>query len=157
MGYLGSVIIIATGQLLLGSAPAALITAASAAVLMNPVATTCAAIGAIFYGWQALNDEEKDEILNQLAQGFETGKEIIRSLVEFTANKMKEFSEGSWSKSLKEKLSDWGDDISSWVGNTGESVVDIKDSLIDKLATARKRGFNPPEPNTASPSDRAGA
>ena len=48
IGYISSVTIIAVGQLLLGNTLGAVTTVASAAVLSNPIAMTCAAIGAIY-------------------------------------------------------------------------------------------------------------
>jgi hypothetical protein len=138
IGYMSSVIIIAAGQFLLGNTGAALVTMASAAVLANPVAMTCAAVGAIFYGWGALKEEEQDQVVASLASGFEMGTEIARSIIEFVVKWMKKLSEGSWSSSIKEMLSSWGD----FFGDAGEAVVDFKDAIQQKLAAARQRGFS---------------
>jgi hypothetical protein len=51
IGYITSVVVIATGQLLLGNTLAAGAKVLTAATLTNPIAMTCAAIGAIYYGW----------------------------------------------------------------------------------------------------------
>jgi len=51
LGYMSSVAIIAVGQLILGNPLNAVGTVATAATLTNPIAMTCAAVGAIYYGW----------------------------------------------------------------------------------------------------------
>jgi len=59
LGYLSSVAIMAVGQLILGNnlvfgAGSVASMLGSAAVLSNPIAMTCGAVGAIYYGWNAL-------------------------------------------------------------------------------------------------------
>ena len=142
LGYMTSVVVIAAGQFLLGNTGAALMSMASAAVLANPVAMTCAAVGAIFYGWAALSKAEQDELLGSLAEGLELGKELIKAIVVRVAELMGEFSEGSWSASIRGTLSVWGAGISSLVGDAGEAVVDIKSSILQKVDEARRRGFS---------------
>src|SRR5689334_2220108 len=51
VGYMASVAVIAVGQLILGNPLSAAMTVGKAVLLMNPAAMTCAAIGAICYGW----------------------------------------------------------------------------------------------------------
>ena len=142
MGYMSSVVIIAAGQFLLGNTGAALASMGTAVVLANPVAMTCAAVGAIFYGWAALSEEEQDQVVANLASGFAMGTEIIRGIIEYVAKLMKKLSEGSWSGSIKEMLSSWGDGLSDFFGDAGEAVVDFKDAIQQKVAAARKRGFS---------------
>lgn len=106
LGYLTSVAIIAVGQLILGNnlmvgAFAAAKTVSTAAVLANPVAMTCGAIGAICYGWAALTDQEKDVILNRVQTGLEIGVELIKSLIDFVTLKMKELLSSEQFKELK--------------------------------------------------------
>ena len=90
IGYITPVVVIAVGQLLLGNSLAAITTVATAATLSNPIAMTCAAIGAIYYGWGALSDKEREEILDRLSTGLEVGIEFIRSVVRFVIDKTKE-------------------------------------------------------------------
>ena len=35
------------------------------------IAMTCAAIGAIYYGWSALSDVEREEMLDKLSKGLD--------------------------------------------------------------------------------------
>lgn len=91
LGYMSSVTLIAVGQLLLGNTLSAVSTVATAAVVANPIAMTCAAIGAIYYGWNALSEKERQAILDRLTAGLELGVEIIKGLIEFAIRKTKEF------------------------------------------------------------------
>jgi len=90
IGYITPMVIIATGQLLLGNTLAAMGTVAAAATVPTPIAMTCAAIGAIYYGWGALSDAERNEILEKISKGLEAGIELIKSIVRFVTDKTKE-------------------------------------------------------------------
>ena len=91
IGYATPVIVIAVGQLILGNPFSALLTVGSAALMVNPIAMTCGAIGAIYYGWQALDDEEKkNAILNRLMEAFEVGAELIKAIIGFVFTKSKD-------------------------------------------------------------------
>jgi len=83
LGYLSSVTVIAVGQFLLGITLTAISTVATAATLSNPIAMTCAAMGAIFYGWSALSDDERNAMLDKLAKRLEIGVELIKALIDF--------------------------------------------------------------------------
>ncbi len=91
LGYMSSIAIIATGQLLLGNSLSAVGAVVSGVTLTNPIAMTCAAVGAIFYGWNALSDKERDAIVDRLSVGLEMGIELIKSLVDFVVRKTREF------------------------------------------------------------------
>jgi uncharacterized protein YaaW (UPF0174 family) len=86
LGYAAPVVLIATGQLLLGNPLSAVGTVASAAVLMNPVASTCAAIGAIWFGWKVLSDAEQQALLDKLSQGFSLAVDVICHAIDFALN-----------------------------------------------------------------------
>lgn len=89
-GYAAPVVLIATGHLLLGNPLSAAGTVASAAVLMNPVASTCAAIGAIWFGWKALSPSEQQALLNKLSQGFSLATELISQIINFALKTLKD-------------------------------------------------------------------
>lgn len=59
VGWVTGVAVIATGQLILGNSFLAT-TATLVTAPVNPIAMTCAAIGAVYFGWNALSEEEKD-------------------------------------------------------------------------------------------------
>lgn len=90
LSYIGSTCLIAVGQLLLGNTLEAVITVASSAVLMNPIAMTCAAIGAIYFGWAALTEREREQILERLARGLTVGVELLRALIDFAIRRSRE-------------------------------------------------------------------
>jgi hypothetical protein len=129
IGYLSSVTIIAVGQFLLGNTLAAVTTVATAATLSNPIAMTCAAVGAIIYGWGALDDQEKNDILARLANGLEIGVELIKSVIAFVIATAKEVLD---SKTLK--------DLKSFIGAKaalfGRSLSDVTHLTSDMLGDA---------------------
>jgi uncharacterized membrane protein YfbV (UPF0208 family) len=61
LGYAVPVAVVAVGQLLLGSPLTAVVSTAS--MMVSPVATSCAAVGAIWLGWRALKPVEQARIL----------------------------------------------------------------------------------------------
>ena len=80
IGYITSVVVIAAGQLLLGNPLVAINKVVASATLSNPIAMTCGAIGAVYYGWGALSDIERNEILDKLSRGLDVGIELIKSI-----------------------------------------------------------------------------
>jgi hypothetical protein len=137
IGYITPVVIIAVGQLLLGNPLSAISAVATAATMTNPIAMTCAAIGAIYYGWGALSDVERDEILEKLSRGLEVGIELIKSMVGFIINKTKELLS---SKNI--------DDIKNFIESAasvfGKSLGDVthklSDVASDTFAVFKKQG-----------------
>jgi hypothetical protein len=101
IGYITSVVIISAGQLLLGNTLAAVTVVAKAATLTNPIAMTCAAIGAIYYGWGALSDVERNEILGKLSEGLEVGVELVKSMVGYVTEKMDEIRKSKHFEEIK--------------------------------------------------------
>lgn len=128
IGYVTSVVIISVGQLLLGNTLAAITTVATAATLTNPIAMTCAAIGAIYYGWGALSDVERNEILNKLSEGLEVGVELIKSMVRFVTDRMDEFRK---SKNFEE--------IKIYIGSAaqvfGKTLAEVTHRIGDRFRT----------------------
>jgi hypothetical protein len=139
LGYLSSVAIIAVGQLILGNnlivgAVSAIGTVGSAAILANPVAMTCGAIGAICYGWAALTEQEKDVILTRIQTGLEVGMELIKSLIGFVTKKMAEFLDSKQYEELKEF-------VKNQAAKFGKSLFDITKSASDLVkGIAKKAG-----------------
>ncbi len=182
LGYLTSVAIIAVGQLILGNnlivgTIAAAKTIGSAAILTNPVAMTCGAIGAIFYGWSALTEQEKDVILNRIKIGLEVGIELIKSLIEFVTRKMKEFLNSDQFKELKiivagvanafdKKISDitkvlsdifndGKEKIFMAFANATEKISDLTDLAVDSAQSTSKKATDAATQAAGSVSDAA--
>lgn len=104
--YMSSVAIIAVGQFLLGNTFSAVVTVATAATLSNPIAMTCGAVGAIVYGWSALNDVQRNSILELLATGLEIGVELIKSIISFVISAAKALFSSQTLKDLKHFISE---------------------------------------------------
>lgn len=127
IGYLTPVVIISVGQLLLGNTLSAVGTIATAATLSNPIAMTCAAIGAIYYGWGALSDVEREEILDKLSKGLEIGIELIKSMVTFVTEKTKTLLNSENIAEMKQFVRDATE-------NFGKTLYDVTGALGDKLS-----------------------
>ena len=127
MGYISSVIVISVGQLILGNTLAAVTTVATAATLTNPIAMTCAAVGAIYYGWSALSEQEKSEMLEKLSHGLEIGIEMIKSVIRFLIDKTHEL----WTSDNLEEIKK---NISSAAAVFGKTLGDVTDKFVDKVA-----------------------
>ena len=127
LGYITPIAIIAIGQLVLGNPLAAMATVATGATLTNPIAMTCAAIGAIYYGWSALNDSERSAILDRLASGLEMGVELLRALVEFVIRTTKDALSSKQLLAFKEY-------ISTQAVQFGRSLFDVTHKVGDLVA-----------------------
>jgi hypothetical protein len=132
VGYMGSVAIIAVGQYLLGFTFAAVTTVATAAALTNPIAMTCGALGAIYYGWNALTDKERAQILERLSEGLSMGIELIRSLVEFVIRKSKDLMTSS-------QLDDVKEFVKTQAARFGRSLYDITGKVGDAVKVGMGR------------------
>lgn len=140
IGYITPVVIISVGQLLLGNTMAAIGTVAAAATLTNPIAMTCAAIGAICYGWGALSDVERNEMLDKLSKGLEIGIELIKSIVGYVIEKIKDFKDSKFFKELKRYIADgakvFGRTLGDVTGELTDIVVDTFDEVKNKTGEA---------------------
>jgi uncharacterized protein YaaW (UPF0174 family) len=89
VGYAAPVVLMAVGHLLLGNPLSAMGTVLSAATLSNPVASTCAAIGAIWFGWKALSEAEQKALIDKLSEGFAMAADVIRRVISFALDSLK--------------------------------------------------------------------
>lgn len=153
IGYITPVVIISVGQLLLGNTMAAIGTVATAATLTNPIAMTCAAIGAIYYGWGALSDVERNEMLAKLSKGLEIGIELINAMVRFVVETTKglldskNFEEmkkyiGSAASVFGKTLSDVTHKFSDVVSDTFDTVKKRTGEAIDKTAEVASQTYD---------------
>lgn len=130
LGYISSVAIIAVGQLILGNnlLQTGLSTMVGNSLLvLNPIAMTCGAIGAIVYGWSALSTKEQDAILQQIQDGLEIGVELIKSLIQFVIVKIKNLLDTKYLEELK-------DFIASQAQNFGKTLSDVTRATSDKIS-----------------------
>jgi uncharacterized protein YaaW (UPF0174 family) len=124
VGYAAPVVIIAAGQLLLGNPLSAVGTVATAATLMNPVASTCAAVGAIWFGWKALSDAEQQAVLEKLSRGFELSVDVILTVINFALDMLKKALGSKQLEALRSRLVEFSSRL-------GRSLYSITGSLKD--------------------------
>jgi hypothetical protein len=126
IGYITPLVLTATGQFLLGNNLAAISTVASGLAFSNPLAMTCAAIGAIYYGWQALTEDEKNAILDRLTQAFEVGAELIKSMISYVISSLSSIFS-------KENFTELKNFIASAAENFDKTLTDITRDIKDKF------------------------
>jgi len=129
LGYTVPIAIIAVGQMLLGNTFLAMSTVATAVTLSNPIAMTCAAVGAIYYGWQALSDTERQDILDKIGHALEVGVELIRSVIGFVINSTKELLTSDNAIELKQF-------IAGAAQSFGRTLADVTGSIADRIKGA---------------------
>ncbi len=126
IGYITPLVLTATGQFLLGNTLSAVSTVASGLAFTNPLAMTCAAVGAIYYGWQALTEDEKNAILERLTKAFEVGAELIKSMIAYVISSL-----GSMLST--EKIAEFKNFIATAAENFGKTLADITRDIKDKF------------------------
>jgi hypothetical protein len=129
IGYVVPMAIIAVGQLLLGNPLVVAKTILAAGTLTNPIAMTCAAVGAIYYGWAALTDDERQEILERLSRGFEIGIELVKSIIAYVVGKTTEVLTSENVLELKKYIAEGAKKF-------GRTLADVTGSITDKIKGA---------------------
>lgn len=131
LGYITPLVITVVGQLMLGAPLLGHFNAAgtisSGAFLTNPVAMTCGSIGAIYFGWKALSDEERDNILNIIAEAYEIGKELIKAMINYVLVNLKDLLSDENLKELKVYVAEIANKF-------GKTLFDISKAVKDKLS-----------------------
>jgi gas vesicle protein len=135
IGYITPVIVIAVGQLLLGNPMSAIKTVATAATLTNPVAMTCAAFGAIIYGWYALSEEERQDILAKISEGLEIGVELIKSILRYVIDTTKELMSSKQMQELKAYIASGAAIFGKTLGDVTHKLSDV---VSETVSTVRK-------------------
>jgi hypothetical protein len=140
IGYITPLAIIAVGQLILGNPLTAAWTVGSALVGANPIAMTCGAVGAIVYGWKALTDEERNAILEKLTAAFDVGVELIRSIIQYVINGMRELLSSDSIADLKRMVAGaantFGKSLSDITHTVKDRIFDLATSVSDGVSKA---------------------
>lgn len=140
LGYVTSVIIIATGQVILGNTLSAAGTLATAVTLTNPIAMTCGAVGAIYYGWGALSQAEQAEIIEKLTKGLEVGAELIKSVLNFLISTLKNLLNSkdvaAFKKYIKEYASKFGKSLYEITHGVADFVMDTAEATTTAVGNA---------------------
>jgi len=141
LGYIAPMTVMAAGQLLLGNPLTAAWTVASGALaLTNPIAMTCASIGAIYFGWKALNDQERNDILNKLAEGLSLGVELVKSVIAFVLTSMKSLMDSEQiaeiKKFVKVQAELFGNTLYDITKSAGDFVVGAAEKVGGAVSTS---------------------
>jgi hypothetical protein len=109
----------------------------TAATFSNPVAITCAAIGAIYFGWKALSNEERDAIIDRLTQAFEIGAELVKSIMMYVVTKLgdlvKDERIGEYKKFVTTAAHNFGRNFSDITRDLGDKMIETKDAIGEAL------------------------
>ncbi|MBK9003077.1 MAG: hypothetical protein IPM67_06650 [Sphingomonadales bacterium] len=126
LGYVAPVAVIAAGQLMLGNPLGAAKTVGTAAIGMNPAAATCAAMGAIYFGYNALSEAEREDFLNKLETGLSIGRELIKSILAFAISCLASMLNSELIKKLRGYVVEYATQF-------GTSIAAITKSLSDNV------------------------
>ena len=143
LGFVVPVALIAIGQFILGHPLLALGTVVTSPV--NPVAMTCAAIGAIYFGWNALSDEERNAIVEKIQSSLELGAELVKSIVAFAITKSKELLSSETIADLKRFIGDAASLFGRTVADVTKAIVDRAAGAYDLVAEKLKRSPDTPD------------
>lgn len=127
VGYISSATIIAAGQWMLGNHLAAVGTVATASIALNPYVMTAAALGALLYGYQALNDHERTTLHESIGNGLAVGVELIKSIIRFAIDTARQLL----SKENREEMKKFIRETAAMFGRT---LGDVTGKLTDKVA-----------------------
>ncbi len=131
LGYITSFVIICAGQLILGNPLSIIPTILTVGTLTNPIAMTCAAIGAIYYGWSALSDVERNEILEKLSKGLEIGIELIKAIVRYVIETTKGLLDSKNFEELKEYIGTAASVFGKTLGDVTHKFSDVVSDTFD--------------------------
>jgi len=123
MGSETALLVIGIGQHLLGNP-------LTAGVVMTPgvnaVVVTCAALGAIHYGWKAMSDEDREMLVTAVGSAFAVGAELIRSIASFAYDKLKALMSAENMAELRKLVADVA-------GAFGTRLSEITRKLSDRI------------------------
>ena len=135
IGYIAPVAIIAAGQLILGNPLGAIGTVGSAAILANPIAATCAAAGALYYGYAAMTNAERTQLIESLAQGLKVGTQLVLSILDFFLTEMKKALSSDMLSELKAS-------VAEYAATFGNGIADITRTVADKLQMGLSQAYD---------------
>ena len=94
---------------------------------------TCAAVGAVYYGWNALSDRERNELLERLAAGFAIGVELIKAVLRFVIDKTKELLSSKNIEEIKRFVSEGAALFGRTLGDVTHRIVDVVGDGLDAV------------------------
>lgn len=127
VGSDNGLMLIGLGRTLLGAGAMPI---AGTASLANPVMMTCAAIGAIHYGWNALSEDERAKVLDTVADAFAAGRQLIKAVADFAVDTIKALLS-------KENLAELKRMVGDAAATFGRRLGDITRTIADRAADVR--------------------
>lgn len=123
LGYKVPLAVIAAGQAMLGIDLAV----ATPFLASNPAAFTAAAMGAIYYGYQALSETERIELHARIGAAIDFGVELVKNILQFCVDTMKELL-------TPETLAQLRTYISETAALVGTSLYEVTGRLVDRIS-----------------------
>lgn len=121
LGYKVPLAVMAMGQAMLGLDLAV----AAPFIASNPAAFTCAAIGAVYYGYSALSDDERQTLHKVVGMAIDVGIELVRSVIEFCIATLKSILD-------KQTLVAVRDFVAEYARLAGSSLGEVTGKLSDR-------------------------
>ncbi|MXO72582.1 hypothetical protein [Alteraurantiacibacter buctensis] len=122
LGYKVPLGVIAAGQVMLGIDLAV----AAPFLASNPAAFTTAAMGAIYYGYQALDDQEREELHRQIGAALDFGAELVKTLIRFVIDMMSSLLDSQALAQVKDYLA-------QTAATLGLTLYDITGRMYDRI------------------------
>lgn len=123
LGYKVPLSIIVMGQSMLGINLAT----ATPFIASNPAAFTAAALGAVYYGYQALSDEERDILHSKIGEALDFGIELIKTIARFSIDLMKSLLDPATLAQIKQF-------VAEIATAAGSSLYEVTGRLYDRVA-----------------------
>jgi hypothetical protein len=140
IGYVTPAVVIVTGQLMMGNPLPAIGMGVVALLPTNPIALTCAAFGAVLWGWGALSKKEQEALLETVSEGLSIGIEFIRSVIRFVISKAKSLISEENREALRAQVAAAREQIKamlrSVVDTVGEQASGAVDSASESMSAA---------------------
>lgn len=123
LGYKVPLALLAMGQAMLGIDLAV----AAPFLASNPAAFTAAALGAVYYGYQALDDEERELLHAKIGAAVGFGVELVKTIAEYCINTMKSLLDLETLAQIKKYVAEAA--IAA-----GSTLYDVTGRLYDRVA-----------------------
>lgn len=132
LGYKVPLAVIAMGQTMLGIDLAV----ATPFIASNPAAFTAAAMGAIFWGYQSLDDEEKAHLHSRIGEAFSFGVELVKTIAEFCIRTMKSLLDSDEFAELRRLVAEFADAVGSSLYQVTGRIYDRVTEIASSAGTA---------------------
>ena len=93
----------------------------------NPAAFTAAALGAVYYGYQALDDDERAELHARIGAALDFGVELVKNIVRFCIDTMKSLLDPETLAQIKKYVADAAE-------AAGNSLYDVTGKMLDRIS-----------------------